>query len=367
MALKYPNKRKRSGYWKRYERASIKNYLLVWNTILSFIDEKEIPFCFAKRGRKPKLARKEYVAISAMQVYFDIDFRELEYITALLAGKHLDHTNCVRWFGRLTLPYIDNVVFAVHQEILKEVPSSGDYITDASLLTCDRLIAQEERGETVLEHLTWKMHLLVMYLWDVGLISVVSIFATAGYVHENPIFRKCLLQKKRLIEGRKCHADKGFFGKENIKKCKKSLSILNRRRCFQLCRYAFLLSLTIKDMLIIDVRGWCEIVGEHKGDSPQVCPDIVFHTKECNDKVSMMRFSASDLHISLCFKSSKDAFNQSSVLLSCFVIVVLSDIPLEIAITVRLFLWNNIWPQLIFHLVNWILLSLERKIFKSYS
>ena len=221
MALKYPNKRKRTGYWKRYERASIKDYLLVWNTILLLINEKEIPFCKAKSGRKPKLTKKECVAISVMYVYFDIDFRELEYLTALLTGKHLDHTNCVRWFGKLTLPYVDQLVFAVHQRILMEVSSQGDYIADASTLTCDRLVAREQLGEMVFEHVTWKMHLLVMYLWHVGLISVVSIFATPGNASESPILRQRLLQKERLIEGRKCHADKGFFGKKNIAKCKR--------------------------------------------------------------------------------------------------------------------------------------------------
>jgi len=221
MALKYPNKRKRRGYWKSYERAEIKNYLLVWNTVLSLINPEDIPFRFAKRGRKPTLSPEECVAMAALHVYFDLRFRETEFLVALLTGKHLDHSNCVRWFGKLTVEYIDLLVFQVHQQILEEVSDQGDYIADASNLTCDRLRAVEQQGITIFEHLTWKMHLLVMYLCNAGLLSIVSIHPTAGRANDNPVLHQHLLQEHRLIAGRRCHADKAYFGKANITKCRK--------------------------------------------------------------------------------------------------------------------------------------------------
>ena len=220
MALKYPNKRKRKGYWKTYERANIKDYLLVWNTILALITPQDIPFRFAKRGRKPKLSPQEYVAMAVLGVYFDLRFRETEFLVALLSGKHLDHSNCVRWFGRLTVAYIDQLAFQVHQHILEEVPAEGDYIADASLVTCDRLKSLELPGTAVFEHITWKMHLLVMYLVEAGLLSIVSIFPTEGRVHESPVLRRQLLKEDRLIEGRKCHADKAYFGRSNMERCR---------------------------------------------------------------------------------------------------------------------------------------------------
>ena len=96
MALKYPNKPKRAGYWKRYEQAQLKNYRKVWNTTMSFIAEKDITFEFSNCGRKPNLSRKEIVCMAILHVYFDFDFRQTENVLHLLTGKRLDHTNCVR-------------------------------------------------------------------------------------------------------------------------------------------------------------------------------------------------------------------------------------------------------------------------------
>lgn len=220
MALKYPNKIKRVGYWKQYERAGSKDFLLVWNAVLSIINPKDIPFRFAERGRKPTLTEEECVAMAVMYAYFPaIDFRSLEYLVALLTGKHLDHSNCVRWFGRLTVAYVDALVFQVHQRIL-DVSDIGDYITDSSEVLCDRLQQREKAGNVILEHQTWKLHLLSMYLVKLGLMSITSIFPTPSRVHEGPVFRNHFLKKERVIPGRRCHGDKAFFGKENIKKCK---------------------------------------------------------------------------------------------------------------------------------------------------
>lgn len=219
MALKYPNKIKRAGYWKRYEKADIKDFLLVWNVVLSFIKLEEIPFRFAKRGRRPTLSVQECVAMSAVYVYFDLDFRELEFMVALLSGKHLDHSNCVRWFGKLTPEYIDALVYQVHEKIL-EISDEGDYIADSSNVTSDRLKAIEKAGDVILEHITWKVHILVMYLLNVGLVSIVSIFPTKGNVNDSPVLRNKLLRRNRVIKERMCHTDKGYFGKENIRKCK---------------------------------------------------------------------------------------------------------------------------------------------------
>ena len=103
MCNKYPNKKKRRGFWKRYERANIKDYRKVWDFCIDIIDEDKIPFVFSNAGRKPNLSRKEYVCMSILHAYFDLDFRETEQLAKILSGKQLDHTNCVRWFGKLNV------------------------------------------------------------------------------------------------------------------------------------------------------------------------------------------------------------------------------------------------------------------------
>ena len=220
MNRKYPNKKKRKGFWKRYERADIKDFRKVWEISMSFIVEENIPFVFSKRGRKPNLTRKELVCMAILHVYFDFDFRETEHQTKLLTNKRLDHSNCVRWFGRLNPVYVDNLVFSIHKKIIG-IDDAGDYIADASNVTCDRLKVKTSVGEEEFHHITWKLHALIQYIFTLGLISIVSVWSTKGEKSESPIFRKKLLKKGRLKQGKKCHADKGYFGKKNLKACKK--------------------------------------------------------------------------------------------------------------------------------------------------
>lgn len=72
---------------------------------MQFIEEDEIPFKFSKRGRKPNLTRKEIIGMVIMYAYFGLDFREVEHLLKLLIDKQLDHSNCIRWFGKLTQEY----------------------------------------------------------------------------------------------------------------------------------------------------------------------------------------------------------------------------------------------------------------------
>ena len=220
MCNKYPNKKKRRGFWKRYERANIKDYRKVWDFCIEFIDKDEIPFVFSNIGRKPNLNKKEYVCMSILHAYFDLDFRETEHLLPLLINKNLDHSNCVRWFGKLTVDYINDLVFKVHKKIIG-INDAGDYIADSTKATCDRLKVINKAGEDLFYHITWKLHILVQYIFTLGLISIVSVWSSDGDVNDSPTLRNKLLKKNKIQKGKKCHADKGYFGKENIEKCKK--------------------------------------------------------------------------------------------------------------------------------------------------
>ncbi|MBI2672704.1 transposase [Candidatus Woesearchaeota archaeon] len=219
MALKYPNKKKRAGYWKQYERAGIKDYRKVWNFCIELVDEKHIPFQFNELGRKPNLSRKEYVCMSILHAYFDLDFRETEQIIKILTEKQLDHTNCVRWFGKLNQKYVNDLVFKLHKKIIG-IDDAGDYIADSTKATCDRLKIVNKAGEDIFYHDTWKLHLLVQYIFTLGVISIVSAFSSEGSVNDSPSLRNKLLHKEKVVEDKKLHADKGYFGKENLEKCK---------------------------------------------------------------------------------------------------------------------------------------------------
>lgn len=217
--MKYPNKKKRKGFWKRYERANIKDYRKAWNTAMQFIEEEDIPFKFSSRGRKPNLTKREIVCMAIMHAYFELDFRETEHLIKLLIDKQLDHSNCVRWFGRLTQYYINSLVFKIHKKIL-EIDDVGDYIADSTKLTCDRYQKIIRQGEEFLELETWKIHIFVIYLINLGLISIAAISSTKGETHDSPTLRNKHLKKEKIIPNRRLHADKAYFGKTNIRKCK---------------------------------------------------------------------------------------------------------------------------------------------------
>jgi len=220
MKPKYPNKKKRKGFWKRYERASIKDYRKVWTTAISLAKEQGVPFEFSKRGRKPNLSKEEYVAMAVLYAYFGQDFREVEPLVKLLTVKGLDHSNCIRWFGRLNPKYVNSLVFAVHKKIVG-IDDVGDYIADSTKATCDRLKPLFYRGSKQLEHTTWKLHILIQYIFSIGLLSIVSVFSSKGEANDSPFLRNHLLEKHKVEKGKRLHADKGYFGKENIKVCKR--------------------------------------------------------------------------------------------------------------------------------------------------
>src|SRR3989344_6325691 len=220
MCNKYPNKKKRRGFWKRYERANIKDYRKVWDFCIEFIDKDEIPFVFSNIGRKPNLNKKEYVCMSILHAYFDLDFRETEQLVKILSGKQLDHTNCVRWFGRLNAEYINNLVFEIHKKIIG-IDNAGDYIADSTQLTCDRLEEQTIADEDEYHHITLKFHILAQYIFTLGLVSIVSVFATNKEANDSPPLRNNLLHEEKICRDKRVHADKGYFGKENIKRCRK--------------------------------------------------------------------------------------------------------------------------------------------------
>jgi len=154
-----------------------------------------------------------------LYVYFNDPFRETEQLLTLLTGKKLDHSNIVRWFGKLPKSYVDKLVFAVHIKIIAH-SNEGDYLADSSGLTCDRYHDTFFRGENIRELVHWKLHIFAQYLFVLGLVSIVSVWPTYGDANDSPPFRNHLLKPKRVTKGKKCHADKAYFGKENIQKAK---------------------------------------------------------------------------------------------------------------------------------------------------
>lgn len=226
MSPKYTPRKKRKGYWKNYERANIKDYLKVWAISKDIAQSEVYPFKTNNRGRKPKLEFWEYVCISIIYIYFNDPFRETEKLLTLLTGKTLDHSNIIRWFSKLKRSYIDELTYKVHLEIIQH-NDEGDYLADSSGITCDRYENNLYQADSRRELQTWKIHIFAQYLFVLGLVSILSVWSNHGDSGDSPAFRIHTLKPTRVKKGRKCHADKAYFAKENIRKAKKAGLIPN--------------------------------------------------------------------------------------------------------------------------------------------
>lgn len=220
MALKYPNKRKRKGYWPRYERASIKDHRKVWNFINEIINEIGLPFKKSRLGRNPKLDIKLYAKIIVYLFYFGIDLREAQDELERFEGKTINFTNIDRWLWKVNEEWIRQAVQLLHYKI-ESMFRKGEYISDASSVTTNNYYETtrlDSEGKPILDKLCMKLHVFVTYFFTIGLVSIANFHVTHGDASENPVLHENLLENVKVRKGRRHHADKGFWSKLNILK-----------------------------------------------------------------------------------------------------------------------------------------------------
>ena len=222
MALKYPNKRKRKGYWKRYRKADIKNHRKLWQFLDEIVDELGVPFIIHKRGAKPKLGYKACAKIIIYLVYFDVKLRDMQSTLNDLEGRTIDFSNIDRWFTKADDEWVRKATQMLHERI-EQMFRKACYITDSSKVTTTQYYESTEidkEGNRILELLTLKLHLFVAYFMVIGIVSIANFHVTHGDANDNPIMNEYLLEDVNLRKGRKNHADKGYWSKENIRKNK---------------------------------------------------------------------------------------------------------------------------------------------------
>lgn len=220
MPLKYPNKRKRKGYWKVYERARIKDFRKVWKFANRIVKRLGSPYKKKdNRGRKPNLSYIENAALCIILAYFNLSLRDAEGKVPLLTNKTLDHSNIDRWFERLDEEYVYEAARKLGARI-ESMFNDGCYIADSTEYTTTRYYELIDAGKRAIELLTLKLHILLCYIASVGLLVVRNCFASHGDAHDSPIFRGYLLEDVDLQSGRMIHADCAYFAIENIRKCK---------------------------------------------------------------------------------------------------------------------------------------------------
>ena len=208
MSPKYPPKRKRKGYWKAYDRARIKDFRKVRDLCLEIVRQIGLPYQAKKRGRPPNLELEDYAVISIMLAYFDMSLRDMEGEIPLLFEGSLDHSNVDRWFEKLDDVWVEEAVKLLHSKI-QAMFRKGEAIIDSTKITTTQYHETFQVGEMILELLTIKLHLLVVYFWTVGIISIASLFVSHGDLHDSQPVPE-LLDKGRLTKGTRLHGDKAY-------------------------------------------------------------------------------------------------------------------------------------------------------------
>ena len=215
MSLIYPNKCKRAGYWPAYEQARINDFLLLFKEICEVIPQIAEPP--RGRGRPPHLTLRELYCVCTLAIAFDFTFRELETFVQLLLNKELDHTNLSRWLSRLDENVIDVAIKKLNRRMTRR--RRIEYVVDSTPLTLTVYYVNITAGKEVLELMTWKLHVIIAYLSALGLLSIVSVYATHGDAHDSPIFREGLVPQAQFQRDKRIHGDKAYFAEESIVSC----------------------------------------------------------------------------------------------------------------------------------------------------
>jgi hypothetical protein len=212
-------KRKRRGYWPRYEKGCIKDFRELWHEIDVIVAEVGVPFKRSRRGRPPKFGDLAvYAKMAVMLAVFDYDLRELEgELTSVLDGSTLDHTNISRWFGKLDEEWVVSMVQALHQRIVVHF-RRGAYITDSTGITTDRYIEVISGGKPKRDLLTIKLHVLIAYFSTAGVLSIAAMAATYGDQHDAPPLARFLADPNvPLRAGYRLHGDRAYPSNENLR------------------------------------------------------------------------------------------------------------------------------------------------------
>jgi len=217
IALKYPNKKKRKGYWKRYFRARIKNFRKIWNFLDELVDQLGIAFVENGRGRKPKLSLRILTKMCIFMGYFYLTLDEMEGLLDLLEKTTLDRSNIDRWFIKFDDEYAIKATRMLHERIEKMF-RKGEYISDSTKFTSDRYYEMIHKGEMIIELLTMKLHILVVYFISAGILSIANLSVTHGDAHDAPVYRDVILEDIPLKKKRRSHKDKAYDDEATFEK-----------------------------------------------------------------------------------------------------------------------------------------------------
>ena len=219
------------GYWKSYHASNANEKRQVFNLCRRVVRKLGPPWQVVKRGRPPEHQPEEYAEIAIYRKHFCMTLRVAEGDTPFVLGKRVDHSNIWWALQRIPLGYLDRAIELLFELIVELFPPNI-FIADATGVQTDRYGKRkrpklrpkdkpppkwrgkrERRLSEGREHITLKLHLMVGYCRDQGLLPVLGARVTRGQAHDSP-------QLKHLVgkfegEGEPFPADAGYDSTDN--------------------------------------------------------------------------------------------------------------------------------------------------------
>ena len=225
------------GYWKSYHASKANEKRQVFRLCRRVVRKLGSPWQVAKRGRPPEHQPEEYAEIAIYRKHFHMSLRVAEGDTPLILGKRVDHSD-IWWSLQRISPCYLNQSIELFFDLISELFSPDLFIADATGVTTDRYVRKrgprlrprgkpppkwrkrrEKRHSEDRVLVTLKLHILIGYNIELGLLMVRSALITKGSAHDSPRLKRLL--KGVRGNGKPLLLDTGYDSENNYKLCKK--------------------------------------------------------------------------------------------------------------------------------------------------
>ncbi|MFQ5800323.1 MAG: transposase [Candidatus Hydrothermarchaeales archaeon] len=189
---------RKAGYYKNYERAGINTNRFLARAARRVVRRLGPPFKAYKRGRKLSLEPEKAGVVVIVQAAQNKTFRSAEDVAAQLY-KRVDHVTIWRYFRRIRTGWVKHAVSLLYNMIHIQLKKTRIYMLDSTCFLCVR------------SGVLLKLHVLVSYFVDLGLLVIARAEATLFYRHDAPVAERLL--ETATGDGEPLLGDRGYDSK----------------------------------------------------------------------------------------------------------------------------------------------------------
>lgn len=225
------------GYWRSYHASKANEKRQVFGLCKQVAKKLGPPWQVSGRGRPPDHMPEEYAAVAIYRKHFHMVLRVMEGDTPFVLGRRMDHSTI--WWGlqRIPVEYVDRAIQLLFGLTVALFPPDI-FIPDATGVQTDRYRkrkrpklrpkgkpppkwrrGREKRPPEERELVTLKLHLLIGYCKEAGLLPILRARVTRGHAHDSPQLKPMVGKIKG--EGEPFLADKEYDSNDNYVLVKK--------------------------------------------------------------------------------------------------------------------------------------------------